>query len=391
MSTFADPGHKRLEQIKQKLASAKSLEDATRSILLTPISSNDMLKCHYARDRARRRGVTGPEKVQKRKVGIPGGEDIVRSLLLGSFPEDDVVLLTSHVKRRDPVPGRGGFKKVKYGLTMDTAEKRAVAICSRKAIESRGRDWGDALRDVLHEVKFLEMFSKIDQVVKLHFWIQTAEKVQLVLEWCDKDLGNHIKSIRDIEADRVNTTPQQLADIRQQDKGIIGDILAGVKAIHERGVIHRDLKPGNILVKDGRAKITDFGLSCLEIDDAACSNWAGTRAYFSPELLTAVNEPDPRKQEKEVLKVTTPRLDAWAAGLTIYQLLDRAERPPKLPTYDQKGIDKQIKVNIRDEFRPLLEKLLKVKPKDRADLAKAESKLTNPTASGFKFFNKLFK
>src|SRR5260370_18359525 len=71
-------------------------------------------------------------------------------------------------------------------------------------------------------------------------------------------------------------------------------ICEGVHHAHERGVIHRDLKPGNILVDEaGQPKILDFGVARATDSDAHATRQpdlgqlVGTLAYMSPEQLLA--------------------------------------------------------------------------------------------------------
>ena len=95
-----------------------------------------------------------------------------------------------------------------------------------------------------------------------------------------------------------------------------GQLAEGLAAAHERGVIHRDLKPGNLrLTPDGRLKILDFGLAKLVQpvgDDADTASrtetraLAGTLPYMAPEQL---------KGER-----VDARSDLWAAGVALYEM-----------------------------------------------------------------------
>jgi eukaryotic-like serine/threonine-protein kinase len=104
-------------------------------------------------------------------------------------------------------------------------------------------------------------------------------------------------------------------------------LAAGLAAAHEQGVIHRDLKPGNLrLTPDGRLKILDFGLARLiepEGDDTLTATLSksqgvtGTLPYMAPEQL--------RGQKADF------RTDIWAAGAVLYEMAT-GERPFKEQT-----------------------------------------------------------
>lgn len=101
-------------------------------------------------------------------------------------------------------------------------------------------------------------------------------------------------------------------------------VLAGVAAAHEAGVLHRDLKPGNVLLQpQGEgvvAKVTDFGIAKMAIDPGAVqtqqSDLMGTPGYMAPEQAD-----DPTKVDA--------RADVYSLGAILYCLV--TGRPPFMP------------------------------------------------------------
>jgi eukaryotic-like serine/threonine-protein kinase len=95
---------------------------------------------------------------------------------------------------------------------------------------------------------------------------------------------------------------------------IARQIASGLAKAHERGIIHRDIKPGNVIVaKDGVARIIDFGLA--KSSDATATldgSTKGTPLYMSPEQVSG--------------KALDCRTDLWSLGVVLYEML--AGRPP---------------------------------------------------------------
>ncbi|KDR09965.1 Dual specificity mitogen-activated protein kinase kinase 7 [Zootermopsis nevadensis] len=109
--------------------------------------------------------------------------------------------------------------------------------------------------------------------------------------------------------------------LKRLRKAIPEDILgkvtyATVKALHylkeTHGVIHRDVKPSNILLDEkGNVKLCDFGISGRLVDSKAKTRSAGCAAYMAPERI---DPPDPTKPDYDI------RADVWSLGITLVEL-----------------------------------------------------------------------
>ncbi len=97
----------------------------------------------------------------------------------------------------------------------------------------------------------------------------------------------------------------------QRISELVCDVAAGLDHAHAHGVVHRDVKPQNILVEDagGRALLADFGIAAAAEQERMTSvgDLVGTVAYAAPEQLSGA-DPD-------------PRVDVYALGCVLYELL----------------------------------------------------------------------
>jgi serine/threonine protein kinase len=158
---------------------------------------------------------------------------------------------------------------------------------------------------------------------------------------------------------------------------LIRDVVLGLEYIHFQGIIHRDIKPGNLLIThDGTVKISDFGVSHLaKMDEAGnllpendldLAKTAGSPAFFAPELCQFETRP-----------IITKAIDVWALGVTFYCLLFGREPFPdvqgEMELYHRIRTEEieppaDLAGRIDADAKDLLKRLLAKDPKQRITL-----------------------
>ncbi len=137
----------------------------------------------------------------------------------------------------------------------------------------------------------------------------------------------------------------------------------GLKEAHKRGLVHRDIKPGNIMITpDGKVKVTDFGIVSLQNEESDLTKTGsvlGTASYISPEQAQG--------------KPVSFESDLYSLGTVLYELI--AGKPPfsgdsPIATATKHLTDKPEKLsNYRKDIPKALEnavlKLLEKRPSDR--------------------------
>lgn len=109
------------------------------------------------------------------------------------------------------------------------------------------------------------------------------------------------------------------------DEQVLYQIADGLDYLHSKSLVHRDIKPGNILIsKDGKVKLSDFGL-CKQMslkDTVTMSGFRGTLHYTPPEFLPLTNIQNLTHQVR-----ATPASDIFSVGCVFFVFFTRGIHP----------------------------------------------------------------
>ena len=191
--------------------------------------------------------------------------------------------------------GRGGSGTVHLAvdevLGRQVAIKRIGLIPGSDAAELERAEREARLAAALNHPHVVSVFDLVDE-----------EDVRwLVMEYVDGEtLSERVRSSGPMDAVEAATLLGQTAD-------------ALVEA-HDHGIVHRDVKPSNILIADGAAKLNDFGIARSEDDPSLTQTGlvTGSPAYLAPEVASGSS--------------ATTASDVWSLGATLYHAL--TGKPP---------------------------------------------------------------
>ncbi|CAM5708771.1 non-specific serine/threonine protein kinase OS=Streptomyces tendae OX=1932 GN=GUR47_16230 PE=3 SV=1 [Streptomyces tendae] len=194
--------------------------------------------------------------------------------------------------------GSGGMGEV--GKAHDRRLRRFVAV---KGLLDRRATTPDTQKEAMQRARReAEALAKIEHqnVVTVHDQIETADQVWIVMKLLE---GRSLADL--LSRDGVLGVPRA-ADIGLQ-------IAQGLRVVHEASVLHRDVKPGNVLVRDGgQVVLVDFGIATFAGADPVTryGGMIGTPPYLAPERSVPAS-PGP-----------TSASDLWALGVTLYEMVE---------------------------------------------------------------------
>jgi serine/threonine protein kinase/tetratricopeptide (TPR) repeat protein len=257
------------------------------------LDTDEFVKKYPGLDSKIRKGITELQKIDALFDSLVQTDE---SDFEEAAPERDLVgRKLGHLEIREMI-GRGGMGVV-Y-LARDTKLKRFVAIKSMPA---------ELQADSTVRTRFnreAELLASLNHpnIAVIHDIIEEDKSGYLILEYIP---GETL-------AERIAREPIKLKEVLS-----IGQQIAeAVSVAHKKGVVHRDLKPGNIkITPEGKVKVLDFGLAKtfvsegtdIEITSTEPGHIIGTPAYMSPEQARG--------------NPTDHRTDIWSFGCIIYQML----------------------------------------------------------------------
>ncbi|MGW1404503.1 serine/threonine-protein kinase [Streptomyces sp. NPDC002403] len=196
--------------------------------------------------------------------------------------------------------GRGGMGEVWEAL--DTRLDRHVAVkgllgrdvvgaATQEQMMQRARREAAAIAKIKHP-----------NVVAVHDRVESGNQVWIVMDLLDA------RSLAELMRAEQRLPVRRTAAIGLQ-------VLSGLRAVHEARVVHRDVKPANILfAKEDFAILADFGIATF--DGAApltrAGELIGTFKYLAPELLAQTSRES----------AATPASDLWSLGVTLYEMVE---------------------------------------------------------------------
>jgi hypothetical protein len=211
--------------------------------------------------------------------------------------------------------GRGGMGDVWLGHELSA--DRAVAI---KFIKPHLLEEPTFLNRFLNEARTLGRLEH-DRIVRLHRVLQSEGHVALILGYIE---GQSLADIIDARA------PMPLDVVLKCAR----DVLPALAFAHQRGIIHRDIKPQNILVdREERSFLCDFGIAVVEFADRGTETGfaIGTPHYMSPEQIQTPRDLTTQKGGH--------RSDIYSFGVVLFEMLTG-----RLPFGTHGGSDESFQV-----------------------------------------------
>ncbi|WP_188190353.1 serine/threonine-protein kinase [Nonomuraea sp. SYSU D8015] len=258
------------------------------------------------------------------------------------MPEDRLRVLAGRYHLDAPL-GEGGMGRV--WRARDDLLRQTVAI--KEVVLPQGlsdQELEDRLRRTLREARTAASLRGHPGVVTVYDVVEQDGRPWIVMELVEGASLAHLLK-----------TERRLPEARAAQIGL--QVVTALAAAWRTGIVHRDVKPANILLKGDQALLTDFGIAAAAQETTSATGGGrlvGTPAYLAPEQIDG--------------RPATPASDLWAVGVTLYQAVE-GRRPFERDTTAAliAAIVNQPPAPAEhlDWLRPLVEGLLRKNPAER--------------------------
>ncbi|MFY1693625.1 protein kinase domain-containing protein [Plantactinospora sp. WMMB782] len=253
--------------------------------------------------------------------------------------------------------GTGGMGRV--WLARDEMLYRPVAVKQVVPPTWMTPDERDELRyRTLREARTAARLNH-PNVVRIYDVVHDADSPWIVMEYVPS------RSVQ-----QILETDGPLSPVRTAEVGLA--VLAALRAAHGCGVLHRDVKPHNVLIgEDGRVVLTDFGLATVDGGDGTLTRDGvvlGSPQYVSPERAAD--------------GVSTVESDLWSLGATLYAAVEGRSpyrRPTTMATLTALAVSPPDPTRLAGPLRPVLAGLLRRDPRQRLGADEVERLLRRIT------------
>lgn len=217
--------------------------------------------------------------------------------------------------------GKGAYGRVYKGRQLSSRGVVAIKVMDVDTLDYKThRDMKDeSIKDFMHEIRAMSRAKEAgaQNINMLIEAISIHSQLWVVCEYCP---GGSVKTLVSTTAhpkapNFANSKQMRATGDKLEEKFIIPiarELASGLRAIHDAGIIHRDVKAANVLIhEEGRLQICDFGVAGIiqsKVDKR--STWIGTPHWMPPEMFsTRGGEAHQYGSE----------LDVWAYGCTLYE------------------------------------------------------------------------
>lgn len=189
--------------------------------------------------------------------------------------------------------GSGGMGRV--WLAWDERLRRNVAVKEVLPRHSTEDNGDDSVRRTLREARAAAMLDH-PGIITVHDVLDYDGRPWIIMEFIDgPSLADHLR-------DEGPFPVREAAEIAIE-------VIGALDAAHEQGVLHRDVKPNNIMLGKGRVVLTDFGIAAVDGSTVltATGQLVGSPEYLAPERIDG--------------RGATRAADLWSVGITLYHMV----------------------------------------------------------------------